>query len=230
MVNSKINFKLDPSKVERARRMSGGSGANITPRNKLKDRQPQQNAGELLVKNIAGKLNHDDYLQRLDAAEKLEQLALTGEDISGAFSALREASNDYSPYVRDAAQKAIKTIKEIKRGGARKQENVDVYPFVNFRGFDLNLIEAINQNQSTKKKAIQKIKNIAKADMDHVDKKTKVSIVVNVTEVLTDKKVMGDLEESVKRDIKEIVRKFENDADGGIRSVARVALKGLYKP
>ena len=230
MVNSKINFKLDPSKVARARKMSAGSGTNATSQSTLKNRQLYPNAGDLLVKGIAGKLNDADYLQRVDAAEKLEHLALTGEDVSGALTALNEASNDYSPYVRDAAKKAIKTILELKKEITGKQQNADVYPFVTFNGFELSLIEAINQNESTKKKAIQKIENIAKTDLDYVDKKTKVSIVVNVTDILADKRVMGTLEEKVKTDIKEIVKKFTNDGDGGIRSVARIALTGLCKP
>lgn len=226
MVRSKINFKLDPSKVERAR--------NITPASKFAGRNITDETPiitDKIISCIAKQLTHSEYLQRIDAIEKIGNLAEKGADIKKLIPALESASEDYNLYVRDAAKKTMMLIKQkpMEKKTNETSENVDLYPFVNFRGYDLKLIEALMQNQSTKKKAIQKIENIARHGLKNADHRTKVDVITSFSEIVKDEMLFTTMEKYLKAGIEKTLKELSNDPDGGIRSVARLILEELAK-
>lgn len=60
-----------------------------------------------VVPKLAGRLTHSNYYIRLDAAEKLGELAENGGDIEPARPALEKAAEDYCSEVQKAAQIAL---------------------------------------------------------------------------------------------------------------------------
>ena len=226
MAQSRINFKLDPAKVARARKIAPTSefaNRNITEETPI--------ITEKIASCIAKQLTHTEYLQRVDAVEKIGELAEKGADVKKLIPALESASEDYSPYVRDVAEKTLMLIKQkpVERKIKETSENVDLYPFVHFNGVDLGLEKALVQNKSTRKKAIQKIENIARHGLKSASPKTRLDIVSSFSELVKETVLFVTMEKHLKTDIENVLNELSNDSDGGIRSIARLALQEIGK-
>jgi len=190
--------------------------------------------GKVMAEDLIKNLKHNNYLYRIDAAEKLMQMAKTGEDVSWALPSLNEAAEDYSPWVKGAAKKAIIALEESKKSkqivlyGAKDVCNTD--PLVMFNGNVLSLVEALKENQKTRQEAIQKIIAIAQGGVAGRDIITKIAIIVSVKEIFDDKAVMAGLDRYVKSNMERILREFLKEKDLRIRAVANLALDSLNNP
>jgi len=203
MVQSRINFKLDPTKVARARK--------IAPTSEFADRNITDETPIITDKTlscIAKQLIHSEYLQRVDAVEKIGELAEKGVNVEKLIPALESASEDYSPYVKDAAKKAFDKIEEAKKSSriVGVKDIGDTDPLITFNGRILSLPEAMKENTATRNLALQKIIKIALIGADKINEHAKIAIVGQIKEIMDDKNLISGLDRHVKSNIRKIIQ------------------------
>lgn len=175
---------------------------------------------------ITKQLTHSEYLQRIDAAEKIGDLAEKGADVDRFIPALESASEDYSSYVRDAVKKAFVKIEEAKKSsivGVKDIKETD--PLVMFNGNILSLPDALRLNSITRKKAQDKIRAISFFGTGTMSNDAKIAIVGQIKEIIDDKNLISKLHKNGKSDIIKILDELSNDSNPGVKTVARMTLK-----
>lgn len=173
-----------------------------------------------MVLMITKQLTHSDYLQRMDALEKIGELAEKGADVDKLVPAVESASEDYSPYVSDYAKKVIAKIKEIKAKKAEMDIN-DTDPRVVFDGKSFGLYDAL-RDEKARPKAVEKLRIMAYKGISNRNHDIRFSILRQMEQIVNNKTLMNGLGRYVKNNIIRILYDLGNDRNSGIKSTARM--------
>ncbi len=232
MVNHRKPKYSDPSKeAERIRNLP--PERIRTPASKFGGRGMTEDipiVTEKIVLMITEQLRHPEYLQRVDAVERIVELAEKGADIDKLIPVLKSATEDYSHYVGDAAKEALRKIETKKAENFKfPRGHMDLRPIVIFQGQNLTLAKAISQSPDTRKKADERIRFISQQHIKDAGFHSKFKIINAFDEILSNPSARANVNDSIKINMSRIFDDLKNDIDAGIRSISEIMLKELKK-
>lgn len=179
---------------------------------------------------IKKQLTHSDYLHRIDALERIGELAEKGADLDRLVPAVESAAEDYSPYVRDAAEKTLIMINE-KREEKKKIEPEEIlrhYKGLHAHGIPITLFEGVTIPM-LRSLAAKKIEEFARTGIGHKDDKTRKSIAMQIRQIAKAKNLFDSLESDIKNDIRRLLSHMLRDKEQEVRDTAKETVKLLRR-